>query len=173
MTLAMKGPTMARHADLWKTIPQEACSEDEEIIYASGPRFEKRTPFWRNLDIQDFFTVWDHLDIAQRYGPDGKPKGKGRFPHFRFQPNPPRKNIDAPIAHGLPLNFYDPLWYSTLDELEKEAINAQPAVDLSLPRKILRYVSRPLIPLLRVLIVSSFAQRHAHIRTRADRPIPP
>lgn len=146
---------MAKLAELWETIPQEACSEDEEVIYPSGKkRYEKLAPYWRNPEVQGFFTTWDHLDISLRYGPDGKPQGKGKFPRVREQPNPPRKNYEASVPQGLPLNFYEPLWYDTLDDMQKEDLGARSPAHLTFPSKILQYVLACQYPVSHVLIAS-------------------
>lgn len=127
---------MENFAKLWEVLPPGVCSDDEEVPHSSPVRFEKVTPFWRNPAVQSFMCTWDYLDIALRYSPDGKPQGKGKFPRIRTQPVQPRKDYEAPVAKMLPENFYDPIWFATLDEDSRTVINAQPEVDLIFPDKI-------------------------------------
>lgn len=170
--MADREPRMAKFVQLWASLPKEVCSDDEQVAGSNASaRYEKIAPYWRNPEIQDFFNSWDHIDIALRYGPDGKPQGKGRFPRVRTQREPPRKDYEAPAVKNLPTNFYDPLWYESLDEMEKIDLGAQPAVDLTFPSRILRYVL-PDFPCLNYANLTRLAHRHAHIRTRADRPLP-
>lgn len=97
------------------------CSGDEAQFPASVVPKE-----WRSSDVID---ILQHVD--RNYNPFngyGNIKG-GTAPHARKRlPNIPA-STRKPLS-GLPINFYHPVWYQSLTEVEKRLLDAQPMVQL-------------------------------------------
>lgn len=125
--------------ELWRRMSKDVCSSDEAVTYSNKMTcYEILTPGWRNPQIKAWFQAWDHLCMSLRFGSDGKPNGPGRFPHIRIEPVSKRLDPHAKAPSKLPLNFYDPVWYRSLDQIECQKLDAKPEIDLTFPVEAIR-----------------------------------
>lgn len=133
-----EGGQMEAFSKLWKQMPKDVCSDDEEVTYLNGTKIhEILTPAWRNVTVKTWFRTWDHLAMSMWYGPDGKPR-PGRFPHVWIEAKPVRRDPYTTAPPKLPLNFYDDGWYKVLDSIEKQKLLAGPTISLTFPPTIVR-----------------------------------
>ncbi|KAF4579453.1 hypothetical protein EYR40_000378 [Pleurotus pulmonarius] len=87
---------------------------------------------WRSKDtkVLNWFRTLDHLYLSTRFTSADKPKS-GPFPHKRVVTS--RIDHESSPPKGLPKNFYDPNYLSSLDAQEREQLEIRDAVDLSFP----------------------------------------
>ncbi|KAJ2936493.1 hypothetical protein H1R20_g601, partial [Candolleomyces eurysporus] len=130
-------PALARLAVKMKAfLDWRCCSGDE----TDSNREQSITNLpWRAGPIRDFMQVIDQLNLLLRFPKNANPT-QGRFPNLRYDPlscDPPQPRTEDhyhshPVS-GLPLNFYDPDWLSSLTEIERAALDPAEAIDLALP----------------------------------------
>jgi hypothetical protein len=137
---------MQRFTPLLNAMPYEAMSGDEECTKAKDDtiRFEITNLRWRNPapEIRAWFKTLDALHMSTRFAANDRPLA-GRFPHRRI-PSKRMEPVDIPVPK-LPRNFYDPNWLETLDEIERDILQIQPAIDLAFSPQISLHVF-PLFP---------------------------
>ena len=135
---------MQRFNPLLNAMPYEAMSGDEECTKAKDDtiRFEITNLRWRNPapEIRAWFKTLDALHMSTRFAANDRPLA-GRFPHRRM-PSKRMEPVDTPVPK-LPRNFYDPNWLETLDEIECDILQIQPAIDLTFSPQISLYVFPP------------------------------
>lgn len=87
---------------------------------------------WRSKDtkVVHWFRTLDHLYLSTRFTTADRPKS-GPLPHKRVMTS--RIDHESSTPKGLPRNFYDPNYLSSLDVQEREQLEIQDAVDLSFP----------------------------------------
>lgn len=124
---------MRRFKPVLDAMPLEAMSGDESAHENGELRFAITNLKWRNPNVTSWFRTLDVLHISTRFGLNDRPT-PGQFPHRRI-PSRRMDTYDKP-PEGLPLNFYDPLWLSTLDEEDRQQLHATSAIDLTLSDRI-------------------------------------
>lgn len=128
---------------LWNRIPFTACSGDESEHSESGPtRYVVTRLPWRSEELEELFKHLDSVHMSTRWMTQGKwDHGKLPGPRERGSDRVDRASAPPP---GLPVNCYDAEWLEDLQEMDTDAyqdLDVQPAVDLTLPRDVVRYVS--------------------------------
>lgn len=116
---------MRRFVPILNAMPLEAMSGDESA-HENGDAITNLK--WRNPNVTEWFRTLDALHISTRFALNDRPL-PGQFPHRRISSNR-REVIDKP-PEGLPLNFYDPVWLNTLDEEDRQQLQATPPIDLT------------------------------------------
>ncbi|PPQ79581.1 hypothetical protein CVT24_010149 [Panaeolus cyanescens] len=130
---------------LKRCLTYQCCSGDETDKGGNGPSGElaiTNLP-WRAACIREFMRVIDLLYILLRFPKIGKPT-PGNLPHPRFDPamcDPPQPLSNDPFdttpVPGLPINFYADEFLESLTSEEREFLDIQPFLDLTLPQEIL------------------------------------
>jgi hypothetical protein len=107
----------------------EAMSGDETDHVSGKLRYAITTLPWRSRHIRDWLTTFDHIYLSTRFTINDRAK-KGAFPHPRVSSRRVERCWKAP--RGLPLNFYDQKWLDSLGDIERDELDIQPPVDLTL-----------------------------------------
>ncbi|KAF8220760.1 hypothetical protein L208DRAFT_1331899, partial [Tricholoma matsutake] len=107
--------SMRRFQPILDAMPLEAMSGDKSAHENGETQFVITNLKWRNPRVTGWFRSLDALHISTRFRRNDRPS-PGQFPHRRI----PSRRVEARNnpPEGLPLNFYDPVWLSTLDEEE-------------------------------------------------------
>ncbi|KAG2132333.1 hypothetical protein DEU56DRAFT_739579 [Suillus clintonianus] len=84
---------------------------------------------WRNPEVATWIRVFDRVFMTTKFNQVNRPK-RGNWPRIRV-PTTQRNAIRSgnPVP-GLPRNFYNEEWLSTLDVDELEALNVQQPISL-------------------------------------------
>lgn len=83
--------------------------------------------------------VLEKLHLSIRF-PDGKHPTTGSFPLQRIIPPYPIIDDEAPVAIGLPENFYDPEWLAIQSEHRRNLLKIKPPMDMKFDDQILECV---------------------------------
>jgi hypothetical protein len=128
---------MNRFRAIFEQLPLEAMSGDETDHRGPDRRYNITTLSWRSPAIRAWMQVLDDLHLSTRFT-QGKRTTAGKFPHARVQAlGRNERHLDVPVK-GLPSNFYNPDWLSSLDDYDRKDLRIQPAVDLTFTSGILR-----------------------------------
>ncbi|KAF8240656.1 hypothetical protein L208DRAFT_1231374 [Tricholoma matsutake] len=121
--------SMQQFKPILDAMPLEAMSGDESAHENGETRFVITNLKWRNLKVTGWFRSLDALHISTCFGLNDRPS-PSQFPHCRI----PSRRVEAHNnpPEGLPLNFYDPVWLSTLDEEERQQLHEMPPIDLTM-----------------------------------------
>lgn len=112
-------------------------SGDESDHAGGHPRYVIRKLNWRSDEVTNVLRVLDALVLVSHWTSDGRPR-PGKFPHVRIHSD--RIETLAAVPN-LPRNFYRSDWLKTLDKYERRELNMGKPVDLTLPSRVLRYVT--------------------------------
>ncbi|KAF8235914.1 hypothetical protein L208DRAFT_1253935, partial [Tricholoma matsutake] len=120
---------MRRFQPILDAMPLEAMSGDKSAHENSETQFAITNLKWRNPKVTGWFRSLDALHISTCFRRNDRPS-PGQFPHHRI----PSRRVEARNnpPEGLPLNFYDPVWLSTLDEEEHQQLHETPPIDLTM-----------------------------------------
>lgn len=102
-------------------------SSDESETDASGQKeYVVKIMPWRSRDVTHLLRIVDDdRNTSNGFG-DARP---GNAPRKRTVQRP-RSVAARQAPSGLPLNFYDPVWYQGLSKSDKRALNVQDTVEL-------------------------------------------
>ncbi|KAI9434625.1 hypothetical protein H4582DRAFT_1818480 [Lactarius indigo] len=128
---------IARHLN---KLGVDGMSGDESDHSGGRRRYVVQKLNWRSDDVTAALRVLDALALVSHWTSDGRPR-PGKFPHVRIDSN--RVENRDPVRN-LPRNFYREDWLDTLDDYELRELNIHKPVNLALPDRILRYVTRSL-----------------------------
>ncbi|KII91447.1 hypothetical protein PLICRDRAFT_28103 [Plicaturopsis crispa FD-325 SS-3] len=133
-------PDVVGFSPLWDTISADVMSGDETdgAIEGGRPRYAITTLRWRSESVTTWLRAFDKLGLSSHFR--GDQATRGNFPHYRVVSQLTERR-DQPVV-GLPENFYDPAWLSSLDETETKRLKMLPAVDLTLSADVLRLCKR-------------------------------
>ncbi|KAG2112784.1 hypothetical protein BD769DRAFT_1364334 [Suillus cothurnatus] len=127
-------PGIRKFRELWESLTYEVMSSDEAEHRGGKTRYLVTKMPWRSPEVTDFLRVFDKLHLSTRFKTNGGAR-RGAFPHHRY----PSSCIDtkpSPVP-GLPKNFYDEIWFSSLNVGEQKALRPLPSVDIALPAAVL------------------------------------
>ena len=118
----------------------EACSEDEAYVVGDRLHYRKLRLAWQSKapDVIDWKRTLDNLHMSTRHKSNGDRK-PGRLPRHRYPASGTRTSDPTVYPKGLPINFYDQTWLTTLDEFERRQLHAKKAVELIFPDNICRH----------------------------------
>ena len=115
----------------------DGMSGDESDHAGGHRRYVIRKLNWRSDEVTNILRVLDALALVSHWTSDGRPR-PGKFPHVRIHSD--RVETREPV-YNLPRNFYRSDWLNTLDKYECRDLNMGKPVDLTLPSRVLRYVT--------------------------------
>jgi hypothetical protein len=105
---------------------QEGMSSDESDEENGHPVYWVKIRQWRSAELIRYLHMID-LD-ANRTNAFGKTR-PGNTPRVRKRRVNATKSSRRAVP-GLPINFYDATWYATLQNRDKVALKAKPALEL-------------------------------------------
>ncbi|TEB37183.1 hypothetical protein FA13DRAFT_1705470 [Coprinellus micaceus] len=124
----------------WRGCSGDEMDEEELCEVTKKPRHLITTLDWRARSIRELMRKIDALDIFDRFV-DGDRAIAGKFPEPRYDPRDFQGTKARTISEsfnngylkGLPRNFYDDKWFHSLEPHEKESLDYQKPIDLTLP----------------------------------------
>lgn len=84
-------------------------------------------PVWRSGEVAKWLGVMDLVYVSSRFAADGRPT-KGKWVRDRVRSA--RVDRDSKPVPGLPSNFYDYIWLTSLTADERQALGMCEAIDL-------------------------------------------
>jgi hypothetical protein len=120
---------------LFYTLTPDAMSGDETDHGHGQVRYAMTKVLWRSTALKSCLKTLDLVHLSSRFSSTGRAK-RGAFPHRRTPSS--RIEHDATPVHGLPRNFYDPIWLGTLDKHERRALNVQKDFDVTFTPSVLK-----------------------------------
>lgn len=131
---------MQNFGKLWENIPWYGCSGDETDS-RRVPHCHMITKLpWRAPAIRAWMQILDDLHLHTRFV-SGLRATPGNFPYVRVEPTKQAVRNErgmAQVVKGLPINFYCPDWLADLDEYDRHALAAEPAIDLAFSPNIIQ-----------------------------------
>ncbi|KAG2741572.1 hypothetical protein P692DRAFT_201726484 [Suillus brevipes Sb2] len=127
-------PGVRKFKGLWESLTYEVMSGDEAEHRRGKMRYLVTKMPWRSPEVTNFLRVFDMLHLSTHFKTNGGARW-GAFPHRRY----PSSRIDtktSPVP-GLPKNFYDEVWFASLNAVEQKALRSLPSVDITLPAAVL------------------------------------
>jgi hypothetical protein len=132
----LKGdPSIQRLLPLWNSLSVEVMSGDETDHTGDRVRYAITKLPWRDPAISAWMKTFDLLHLSTRFTQNRRAT-RGAYPHVRFLSDRIERHY-KPVA-GLPINFYHQGWLESLEEYQRDALNIQPAVDLTFTATIQR-----------------------------------
>lgn len=115
-------------------------SGDESDHSGGHRRYVVWKPNWRSDEVTLVLRMLDALALVSHWTSDGRPR-PGKFPHVRIISD---KVENRDPVRNLPSNFYAKDWLDQLDQYERRELNIRKPVNLVLPNRLLRCVTRSL-----------------------------
>lgn len=84
---------------------------------------------WRNPAIAPWIRVFDRIFMTTKFNEVNRPK-RGNWPRIRVPTTQRNVQREGKPIPGLPRNFYDEAWLSTLDQDDLESLNVQEPIRL-------------------------------------------
>ncbi|TEB28556.1 hypothetical protein FA13DRAFT_1711840 [Coprinellus micaceus] len=124
----------------WRGCSGDEMDEEELCEVTKKPRHLITTLDWRARSIRELMRKIDALDLFDRFV-DGDRAIAGKFPEPRYDPRDFQgtkartinENFNNGYLKSLPRNFYDDKWFHSLEPHEKESLDYQKPIDLTLP----------------------------------------
>lgn len=160
-----------RFGKVWRALSANAMSGDETEHNSDGEvthHVITRLP-WRHSAIDNWLRTFDQLHMSTRFNSSDLPM-RGQFPHVRATSSRPERYI-AGVVKGLPRNFYDPTYLSSLTERERKNLCMQDELDLSFSPEILRFVYCLSTANQSFTSMNRIARRFQDVKTRKHRPL--
>jgi len=131
-------PDLRRLQGLIRSLGVDGMSSDESDVEVSGPVYGIKHVPWRGDIVTLCLRQLDSIHLSLRTTTVGRLK-RGNLPRIR-RDNPNLLSERGPVG-GLPMNCYNPEWFATLTENDKEDLEVlDEFFDLTLPQSATTYI---------------------------------
>ncbi|KIK31780.1 hypothetical protein CY34DRAFT_102778 [Suillus luteus UH-Slu-Lm8-n1] len=125
------------YRDIIRDMGPDGMSGDESDTRDGIKRYVIFLDKWRNPAVAPWIRVFDRIFMTTKFNEVNRPK-RGNWPRIRVPTTQRNVQREGKPIPGLPRNFYDEAWLSTLDQDDLETLNIQEPIRLVHSQEVLQ-----------------------------------